>query len=145
MLVKKKKLLPLCEKLWAGGSIPRMKTSVTATEMNFDIGAVAASVAHNGTINGIQNDRMYLQAQYIAMPPISNKRKVYLASFSQIMEKEIFVRLRAERANEVQNAMAHLQAADGRGGGPLMLCRSRLQRYLSGAFIFYHRVRRQWQ
>ena len=51
------------------------------------------------------------------MPLISNTRKFYLASFSQVMEKEIFVRLRAERANEVQNAMAHLKAAVGRGGG----------------------------
>ena len=49
-----------------------------------------------------------------------NTRQLYLASFSQIMEKEIFVRLRAERTNEVQNAMAHLQAAagiEGKGGG----------------------------
>ena len=48
-----------------------------------------------------------------------NTRQLYLASFSQIMEKEIFVRLRAERTNEVQNA-AHLQAAagiEGKGGG----------------------------
>ena len=37
-----------------------MKTSVTATDMNFDVGAVAASVAHNRTKNGIQMVRMYL-------------------------------------------------------------------------------------